>query len=77
MYGMFLGAISFNQPLNAWNVSQVKNMDAIFDTAISFNQPLNDWNVSQVTEMITMFGNATFNQPLQRISSYRYESYVQ
>jgi len=35
-----LGAESFNQPLNDWNVSNVTNMNFMFQNARSFNQPL-------------------------------------
>ena len=42
----FWKASSFNQPLNKWNVSNVTNMQFMFDGARSFNQPLNNWNVS-------------------------------
>ena len=45
---MFQGAHSFNQPLNNWNVSNVKDMRIMFYDASSFNQPLNNWNVSSV-----------------------------
>ena len=65
MRWMFDGALSFNQPLNDWNVSNVTSMFYMFFKASSFNQPLNDWNVSNVTDMRLMFWNATsFNQPL-------------
>ena len=37
---MFQGAISFNQPLNKWNVSNLYFMWGMFDGASSFNQPL-------------------------------------
>ena len=58
-------AYSFNQPLNNWNVSNVKNMGWMFWRAYSFNQPLNKWNVSNVTNMNDMFYHArSFNQPL-------------
>ena len=58
-------ASSFNQPLNNWNVSKVKDMVFMFYNASSFNQPLNNWNVSNVTDMDSMFYEATsFNQPL-------------
>ena len=40
MSSMFMGARSFNQPLNNWNVSKVETMFAMFDDATSFNQPL-------------------------------------
>jgi len=60
---------SFNQPLNDWNVSNVRDMHRMFVNATSFNQPLNTsgnkWNVSNVRDMGEMFWNATsFNQPL-------------
>ena len=63
--GMFLGASSFNQPLNNWNVSNVTNMYRMFGDATSFNQDLNNWDVSNVTDMSGMFVNASsFDQPL-------------
>ena len=40
MYKMFANASSFNQPLNNWNVSNVKFMNDMFYHARSFNQPL-------------------------------------
>ena len=46
MAWMFMGSLSFNQPLNNWDVSNVTNMWYMFLNATSFNQPLNKWNVS-------------------------------
>ena len=58
---------SFNQPLNNWNVSNVTNMESMFENASSFNQPLNNWNVSNVRNMNRMFfGASSFNQPLNK-----------
>merc|ERR1712146_864784 len=50
-----MGAVSFNQPLNSWNVSNVTDMYDMFLDAESFNQPLDSWNqnfliVNKVTE---------------------------
>ena len=58
MSDMFRYATSFNQPLNNWNVSNVKYMGAMFQGARSFNQPLNKWNVSNVNLMSEMFYGA-------------------
>ena len=52
------GAVSFNQPLNKWNVSNVRDMYRMFAGARSFNQPLNKWNVSKVIDMYSMFEGA-------------------
>ena len=41
-----MGARSFNQPLNNWNVSNVTDMSLMFYSAESFDQPLTDWDVS-------------------------------
>ncbi len=65
MSGMFAGAISFNQPLEAWNVGAVRDMSGMFHNADSFNQTLEAWNVSVVKDMSWMFYNAdSFNQSL-------------
>ena len=55
----------FNQPLNKWDVSNVKTMEGMFSNATGFNQPLNDWDVSNVEVMSYMFEHAEkFNHPL-------------
>jgi surface protein len=65
MNKMFLGATSFNQPLNNWNTSKVINMKSAFQNAAAFNQPLNNWNVGSVYEMRWMFDGAdSFNHDL-------------
>ena len=46
---------TFNQPLNAWDVSKVTTMSFMFDGASQFNQPLNSWNTRSVTDMSVMF----------------------
>ena len=65
MSSMFIGASSFNQPLNSWDVSNVVNMSSLFYSATSFNQPLDNWDVSNVTNMSNLFYNArSFDQDL-------------
>ena len=62
---MFYNAISFNQPLNNWDVSNVTNMSEMFKNTVVFNQPLNNWDVSNVTNMKSMFRLAnSFDQDL-------------
>ena len=62
---MFCFARSFNQPLDNWNVSNVTDMNNMFNDVTFFNHPLNNWNVSKVEDMAWMFYKASsFNQPL-------------
>jgi len=65
MSSMFIGAESYNQPMNNWDVSNVTDMGQMLYAASSFNQPLNNWDVSNVSNMNRLFAGATdFNQPL-------------
>ena len=62
---MLNDAVAFNQPIGNWNVSNVTNMESIFENALTFNQPIGNWNVSNVTNTDNMFHNAqSFNQPI-------------
>ena len=63
---MFLGALSFNQPVGKWNTSNVTDMHGMFSNAESFNQPIGEWNTSKVWNMGRMFASAgSFNQPIE------------
>jgi len=65
MRGMFRHAVSFNQPLESWNVGNITDIYAMFYNAQSFNQSLQSWNVAKVTNMGGMFVNSKkFNQPV-------------
>ena len=44
----FANASSFNQDLNDWNVSRVKQMKRMFDGASSFNGAIGNWDTSSV-----------------------------
>ena len=62
---MFLGASSFNDPIDHWNVSNITTMYQTFRDATSFNQPLNSWDTSKVTNMTEAFtGAVNFDQSL-------------
>jgi hypothetical protein len=52
--------VSFNQPLDQWQVDNVTTMSQMFYGATSFNQSLDtwNWNVQQVQDMQEMFVDA-------------------
>ena len=55
---------AFNQDIGNWDVSNVTNMNGMFNTSV-FNQDISTWDVSSVTDMNGMFLGATdFNQDL-------------
>jgi surface protein len=55
----------FNQDIGNWNVSNVIDMNSMFQTATVFNQDIGNWNVSNVIDMNSMFQTATvFNQDI-------------
>lgn len=55
----------FNDPIEDWDVRNVKTMANMFYEAASFNQPIGKWNTENVTDMAKMFERATsFNQPI-------------
>jgi hypothetical protein len=45
---MFQGTILFNQDIGNWDVSNVVNMDAMFQQAETFNQDLSEWCVIKI-----------------------------
>ena len=54
----------YGGPINAWNVSQVTNMNSLFRDKTLFNEDISDWDVSNVTDMRNMFRGTPFNQSL-------------
>ena len=48
--------------ISCWNVSQVTDMDDLFEDAKGFDEDIGGWNVSRVTTMDSMFmGASSFN----------------
>jgi surface protein len=51
--------------ITKWDVSEVANMDWMFNHAYAFIQPIGNWDVSKVENMERMFSDVTaFNQPI-------------
>jgi hypothetical protein len=42
---MFSNALSFNQAIGNWNVSEVRNMNGMFKDALSFEQDISMWDM--------------------------------
>jgi hypothetical protein len=62
---MFRSALEFNQSLNTWDVSNVKNFERMFMITNNFNQDLSEWNVSNAINLELMFHySRSFNQNL-------------
>jgi surface protein len=56
---------TFNPSISNWDVSQVTNMEGVFNNAVTFNEPIDTWQVDSVKIMENMFyGATTFNQPI-------------
>jgi len=58
---MFASAISFNQPIDSWNVSNVRNMVDMFRNATALNQPISGWSASSVTAFTGFMTGKTFS----------------
>ena len=60
---MFDGCISYNQPMNLWDVSGAYFMDYMFSGATIFNRDLTGWCVSDVPNPPTGFGEDSALDP--------------
>jgi len=47
--------------LENWDLSNVTNMQSLFQNAVSFNQDLSAWNISNVTNMTDMLSSVTLS----------------
>lgn len=58
-------SLIFNESIQSWNTTGIKDMQQIFAGATLFNQSIGNWDVGETTNMARMFQLAeTFNQPI-------------
>jgi surface protein len=58
-------ATTYGWPIGRWNVSHVKDFQAVFRGTELFNEDISSWDTSSVTNMWAMFQNArSFNQDI-------------
>ena len=76
MYGIFYGAISFNNEIDKWNTCNVESMIHLFNNCKNFNQNLDSWDTSSLYKMdesfrYTMFNNTMIEKTKQYPSWYK------
>lgn len=74
---MFFGCTVLDGPANmgSWDMSNVTNMESMFDGAGAFNRPIGAWNTTSVTNMAYMFyGAGAFNRPIAAWKTENVES---
>ena len=72
---MFYWCEVFNQDISTWDVSNVTNMECMFEECELFNKDISKWDVSNVENMSDMFsGCKTFNQDISSwdVSNVKY-----
>jgi hypothetical protein len=58
---MLSSALSFDQNIGNWNVSNVTNMNSMFSNASSFNQDIGSWDINQVTNFTNFMVGVTLS----------------
>ena len=80
MKWLFLNRATFNQPIGAWDTSNVTTINGMFSGCSIFNQPIGAWNTSKVLDMHAVFSGAgQFNQDISgwdfsKVTDYSYFS---
>ena len=71
------GLSDFNGDISKWDVSNVKNMDSMFNDC-KFDGDISKWNVSNVESMWSMFGGSNFNHDINKwdVSKVKDMSYM-
>jgi len=49
-------------PINKWDVSNVKNMNYMFNNVSFFNQNISSWNIKQVVYCHNMFNHCSIKE---------------
>ena len=57
MEGFFYNAISFNQDISSWNVSNVFDISKMFYNAEKFDKNISNWNLDNIKDSYFMFKN--------------------
>ncbi|GKY95990.1 hypothetical protein MPSEU_000559500 [Mayamaea pseudoterrestris] len=58
-------SVSFNEPLDKWNMSKAVSLAFMFEGALAFSQDLSAWDTSNVRNMTRSFANCqSFNKAL-------------
>ena len=73
MSQMFERCKNFNQPLEAWNVSQVKDMSCMFEGCKAFSQSIQAWDMHKNVNSFNMFRDAELFQREQNRDYKRIE----
>ena len=58
MEGFFYNAISFNQDISSWNVSNVFDISKMFYNAEKFDKNISNWNLDKIENCDNMFEEA-------------------